>query len=423
MLVEIEIAEAEACQANVPSTSSIRSVLWYATARTARTGGLRCSGAPGSRASAELRLGQCGGLADQAALARDAVEDPPLVLQLRVGGGRDVVGADERDPGLVGDRDEVVHDDRVANRPRQDRRARSRRISTAGAASDPSFRRGRPDPHRPGISGIRIRTPFIVGERRPARRARRSRPPTPSRVAAVPGASAARRRRVHGREDQRGQQVLGDDRRRQFDQHGVDRGQHERDQPGRLAEQLECDQPDQRHRDRAEHRLRVAGRVDRAVAAAPRGRRSGRPARGSTGSRARSTRSGRASRRRRTPASSQRVVAGARDVARQRQVRAGVVDRLIGVPAAASAIRSARATIRIAATSPPFTARGRTAGAGYGLGRARVSGPATPCGGVPSVDPDDPGADPIGRAGAAVPDPRSRPRPARTCSPGTPPGR
>ena len=68
----------------------------------------------------------------------------------------------------------------------------------------------------------------------------------------------------------------------------------------------------------------------------------------------------------------QRVVAGVRDLAGQREVRAGVVDRAVAPGVAAPRPRAdARATIRIAATRPALSARD-TAAQGYAVGPPRV---------------------------------------------------
>ena len=60
----------------------------------------------------------------QVVVGRDVPEEPPLVVDLALRGRIRVVGADQRDPGLVGDGDEAMQLGGVADRPRRDHHRR-----------------------------------------------------------------------------------------------------------------------------------------------------------------------------------------------------------------------------------------------------------------------------------------------------------
>jgi hypothetical protein len=144
------------------------------------------------------------------------------------------------------------------------------------------------------------------------------------------GAAAGAERRVDGREHERRQQVLGHERPRELDQYGIHGGEHQRHQPDELAEQLEGHEPDQGHGHGPEDRLGEARRMHRAAS----GRRvavdqvNGRQKVGVAGREIGARPPCSAGPRARPVAG--RVVAGVCDLARQRQVRAGVVDRPVG---------------------------------------------------------------------------------------------
>ena len=199
----------------------------------------------------ERRLVLAKGVSPDRGVLRDRPVEAPLVGQRREVRRGGVVGPAQRDSGLVGDRDEVMQLDHIADRPRGDRRGhrsqqREHRAGTApGAATD-----GRRCTER---ESDREHERVLMGQRRqpgehPGRR--NPRPDLPP-GAAAPGRTQRRPDRGQLKHDQ---QVLGDDRAGQLDQHRVDRGQRQRRQRDRAAERLQRDQPQQPDGDRAEHR-------------------------------------------------------------------------------------------------------------------------------------------------------------------------